>query len=98
MYLARVLGQVVATTKYAGMAGVALHLIQPLDEDGAQLGDPLVACAAISVGTGDFVSYVDGREAAMALPETYVPVDAAVIGFVEQAMRGDDRIEARGEA
>ena len=48
------------------------------------MGEQLVACATISSGPGDMVHYVDGREAALACPETFVPVDAAIIGFVEQ--------------
>jgi hypothetical protein len=31
------------------------------------------------------VEFVDGREAALACPETFVPVDASIIGFVEEA-------------
>ena len=89
MYLARVTGRVVATTRYAGLDGVRLHWIQPLDENGAAMGGQLVACAAVNVGPGDLVHFVDGREAALACPETFVPVDAAVIGFIEQAAVGD---------
>lgn len=74
-----------ASTQYPGLEGVALQLIQPLDEAGAAMGEQLVACAAISSGPGDFVHFVDGREAALACPETFVPVDAAIIGFVEEA-------------
>ena len=85
MYLAQVIGRVVATTTYPGLEGVALQWIQPLDEDGHSMGGPLVACAAIPSGPGDFVHYVDGREAALACPETFVPVDAAVTGFIEEA-------------
>ena len=85
MYLARVLGSVVATRKYPGLTGVALQWIQPLDEDGAAMGDALVACSVVSSGPGDLVHFVDGREGALACPETFVPVDAAIIGFVEQA-------------
>lgn len=85
MYLARVLGRVVATQIYPGLENVNLQWIQPLDERGADQGDALVACAAIPSGPGDFVSYVDGREGAMALPETFVPVDASIIGFIEEA-------------
>ncbi|MFT7485065.1 MAG: microcompartment protein CcmK/EutM [Candidatus Paceibacteria bacterium] len=85
MYLARVIGRVVATTIYPGLENVTLQWIQPLDETGTDMGEPLVACAAIASGPGDFVHYVDGREGAMALPETFVPVDASVIGFVEEA-------------
>ncbi|MHC4263323.1 MAG: EutN/CcmL family microcompartment protein [Planctomycetota bacterium] len=85
MYLARVIGRLVATQSYEGLAKVPYQLIQPLDESGADAGAPLVACTAISSGPGDFVTYVDGREAALALEETFVPVDACIMGFVEQA-------------
>ncbi|MEZ6020723.1 MAG: hypothetical protein R3F17_11650 [Planctomycetota bacterium] len=35
----------------------------------------------------DLVEVVDGREAAVALPdETFVPVDATIVGYVEQAV------------
>ena len=86
MYLARVIGRVVATQRYPGLDGVALQWIQPLDERGAAMGDALVATAVVSTGPGDLVQFVDGREAALACPETFVPVDAAIIGFVEQAI------------
>ena len=85
MYLARVIGRVVASQRYVGIEGVPLQWIQPLDENGAAMGDALVACAVVSTGPGDLVHYVDGREAALACPETFVPVDAAIIGFVEEA-------------
>ena len=85
MYLARVTGRVVASVSYPGIEGVPLQWIQPLDESGADMGAALVACAAISSGPGDLVQYVDGREAALACPQTFVPVDAAVVGFVEEA-------------
>ena len=88
MYLARVAGRVVATVYAEGLGGVPLHWIQPLDEEGAAMGGPLVACAAVDVGPGDLVHWIDGREAALALRETFVPVDAAVIGYVEQAAIG----------
>lgn len=85
MYLARVTGRVVASHKYEGLEGVALQWIQPLDERGEPHGSMLVAGAAISTGPGDLVHYVDGREAALACPVTFVPVDAAITGFVEEA-------------
>mgnify|MGYP000914581573 CR=1 FL=1 len=86
MYLARVIGRVVATQRYEGLEGVARQWIQPLDEHGAPMGDAMVACAVVSTGPGDLVHFVDGREAALACPETFVPVDASILGFVEQAM------------
>ncbi|MAG62878.1 ethanolamine utilization protein EutN [Candidatus Woesearchaeota archaeon] len=89
MFLARVTGRLVATISYEGLEGVPLQWIQPLDEDGEAHGPQLVACAAIGSGPGDLVHFVDGREAALALEETYVPVDATIIGYVEQVQRAD---------
>ena len=86
MYLARVIGRVVANERYPGLDGVALQWIQPIDEAGENMGAALVACAAVSSGPGDLVHFVDGREGALACPETFVPVDAAIIGFVEEAI------------
>ncbi|MEZ6005041.1 MAG: EutN/CcmL family microcompartment protein [Planctomycetota bacterium] len=87
MFLARVTGRVVMTTRYPGMDGVRLQWVQPLDEAGEPDGAQLVACAAIDSGPGDLVEVVDGREAAVALPdETFVPVDATIVGYVEQAV------------
>ncbi|MBK7645132.1 MAG: EutN/CcmL family microcompartment protein [Planctomycetes bacterium] len=85
MYLARVIGRLVATRRYPGLEGVALQLVQPLDEYGEDMGDTLVAASVVSTGPGDLVHFVDGREGALACPVTFVPVDAAIIGFVEQA-------------
>ncbi len=90
MYLARVTGRLVATVISPGLEGVRLQWIQPLDEKGQAMGAQQVACAAIDSGPGDLVEFVDGREAAVALPdETFVPVDATIVGYVSQASSGD---------
>jgi len=86
MYLARVTGRVVTTRRSAGLEGLPLQWVQPLDEDGAPMGAQLVACDVVGSGPGDLVHFVDGREAALACPETFVPVDATIIGYVEQAV------------
>lgn len=85
MYLARVIGRVVATQCYAGLAEVPFQWVQPLDEEGRPMGAPLVACSVVGTGPGDLVQFVDGREGALACPEPFVPVDAAIVGFVEEA-------------
>ena len=86
MQLARVIGRVVATQRVAGLEDTTLQWVQPLDEQGEPSGRALVACAVIASGPGDLVFFVDGREGALACRETFVPVDAAIVGFVEQAV------------
>ena len=39
----------------------------------------------MQAGPGDLVSWVTGREAALTLPDTYAPVDCAVVTIVDQA-------------
>ena len=86
MYLGKVVGRLVSSVYYEGLEGVALQLLQPLDEAGKDMGPVVVACAAIDSGPGDLVTWIDGREAALALPrETFVPVDATILGYVSQA-------------
>ncbi len=84
MFLARVIGTVVATSKVPGLEGAKLLLVQPLSSEGAPRGAPLVACDQAQAGPGDHVFCVDKREATLAMPDPFVPVDAAIVGFVDQ--------------
>jgi microcompartment protein CcmK/EutM len=99
MYLGRVTGRLVATVHYEGLDGVKFQLLEPLDEDGVSTGEQLVAACALDVGPGDLVHFIDGREAALALPdETFVPIDVTITGFVEQAHVNGRTLELDVEA
>lgn len=88
MKFARVMGTVVATRKYEGLEGVKLLVVQPLDRDGEPLGRPSVAADATrQAGPGHVVLVVGSREAAQALPETFVPVDLSITAIVDQVDR-----------
>lgn len=86
MKFARVIGTVVATRKYEGMEAVKLLVVQPLDRERKEpVGDPAIAADATQqAGPGMLVFIVASREAAQALPETFVPVDLAITGIVDQ--------------
>jgi ethanolamine utilization protein EutN len=83
--LARVIGTVVASTRTPGLDGIKLLIVQPLDKGGRASGRPLVAADAVAMaGPGEHVYVVAAREAAQALPETFVAVDHAVVGIVDE--------------
>jgi ethanolamine utilization protein EutN len=85
VYLGRVIGTVVATRKYPGLEGVPLLFVEPLDDKLRKTGDFQVAADATRVaGPQDLVYLVGSREASLALEETFVPVDAAIVGIVDQ--------------
>ena len=85
MELARVIGRCVATVKYPTLQGVRLLIIQPVDARDNPQGDPIFAADGMQAGPGDLVSWVTGREAALALPNTFAPVDCAVVTIVDRA-------------
>lgn len=85
MQIAKVLGTVVATEKHESLVGVRLLLIQPQDENGVPDGDVIVAADPLQAGPGEIVEWTTGREAALALPDTYSPVDTAIVRIVDHA-------------
>ncbi len=91
MFVARVLGRVVATRKLEGLTGVPLLWIQRLDEDLQPVGSASVAADRARSGLGDIVLVEDGREATFALPERFVAVEAAIVGHIESIdVTGED--------
>ncbi len=84
MHLGRVIGRVVASRRITGLEGERLLLVRPVDERGSDAGDVLVACDVVDSGPGDLVHVCDGRESTLALRESFVPVDATIVGHVEE--------------
>lgn len=83
MYLGIVTGTVVAERKAAGLEGKKILLVQPVDEHKNAVGDIQAAIDTVQAGVGDFVYLVGSREAALALDQWFVPVDAAIVGIVD---------------
>ncbi|MCX6618802.1 MAG: EutN/CcmL family microcompartment protein, partial [Acidobacteria bacterium] len=65
MLIARVIGDVVATQKHASHEGCKILLVQPLNLDGSDRGDALVAMDAVDAGVGDQVLLATEGFAAM---------------------------------
>jgi len=86
--LGRVVGTVVPAVVYEGLAGVPMLLVQPLDRSGEPEGRAIVAADSTRMaGPGELVYYEGGREAALSLDPSFVPVDHAIIGIVDDVVR-----------
>jgi ethanolamine utilization protein EutN len=84
MLLGRVIGTLVACEVYEGLRGVPMLVVQPLTKECAAKGDPIIcADSTYMAGPEELVYYEGGREAAMALRESFVPVDHTIIGIVD---------------
>jgi len=90
MHLGRVKGTLVASTVAEGLEGVRLLIVQPLDRRMEPHGGMIVAADALAMaGPDDLVFFVASREAALALEESFVPVDHAVVGIVDALQWGE---------
>ena len=85
MILARVVGTVVATIKRPQFEGAKLLLVQPETPQGEAKGPTLLAIDSVGAGVDERVLVVlEGRAAGEALGKKHAPVDAAIIGIVDQ--------------
>ena len=91
MNLARVVGRVVSTHKDNGLTGAKLLIIQPLDSFRRPQGKTLLAADSVGAGAGETVIFVRGREASHAFIPQRVPVDAGIVGIVDEIFLDENR-------
>ena len=85
MRLGRVIGNVVSTQKNDKLQGAKLLLVQPISSNAEPFGTIVLAIDAAQAGLGDTVLLViEGRAAINALRRPGAPVDAAILGIVDQ--------------
>ncbi len=83
MILAKIVGTVVATQKDQRLVSSKLLLAQPIDAEGNEHGNHLVAVDTVDAGFGEVVLIVSGSSARMAAALKDTPVDAAIVGIVD---------------
>ncbi len=83
--IAKVIGEVVATEKHASHRGRKALLVQPLNLDGSDRGDAVVALDSVDAGVGDRVLLImEGYSAMTAVGRPNSPIDMAVIGIIDE--------------
>jgi len=90
MLLARVVGTVVATRKDQRLESHKLLVVRGMDPTGKPEGNYLVALDTVDAGVGETVLVVSGSSARMGSGMKDTPVDAAIVGIIDQIeMAGD---------
>ena len=85
MQIARVVGTLVSTQKHPKFEGAKLLLVQPVNPDDTPRGTPLLAIDGVGAGVHERVLVVlEGRAAGEALGRKAAPVDAAIIGIIDE--------------
>jgi ethanolamine utilization protein EutN len=83
MLLAKIVGTVVATRKDPRLVSSKLLIVRPMDPRGKVDGAPIVAIDTVDAGVGETVLVVSGSSARMAAGLKDCPVDAAIIGVID---------------
>lgn len=83
MKLGKVIGRVVSTKKVESFEGLKLLLVQPVDENLENTGEPIVAADTIQAGPGNLIYYETSKEASRVLETVMNPCDAAIMGIID---------------
>lgn len=84
MLIGRVIGDVVATQKAPSHEGRKILVVQPLNLDGSDRGEPVLALDAVDAGIGERVLLAsEGYSAMTAVGRPNSPIDMAVIGIID---------------
>ena len=84
MLLAKIVGTVVATRKDPRLVSNKLLVVRPIDPRGKAEGHYLVAIDTVDAGVGETVLVVSGSSARMASGLKDCPVDAAIVGIIDE--------------
>lgn len=88
MLLARVVGKVVSTVKNDSLTAKKILVLQPIDAEGKDRGEKLLALDSVGAGAGETVYYCRGREASFPWYPDDVPVDATIVAIVDHVNVG----------
>lgn len=83
MQLARITGTVVATRKEPSLNGLRFMLVRPIDDEGRETGQTLVAADAVGAGVEEIVLIASGSSARQTQQTDKRPVDAVVMAIVD---------------
>ncbi len=84
MFIARVLGDVVATSKNIELVGKKLLLVQPLNLQDEADGKAIIAVDSVQAGIGDRVLIMrEGGSARIIFQNEKIPLQAVIVGIVD---------------
>ncbi len=83
MFLGKVIGNIWATQKYEAINNFKLMLVQPINSEQKNDGDPFIAVDTVGSGPGEIIFYITASEAVIPLPVDMAPVDASIVGIVD---------------
>jgi ethanolamine utilization protein EutN len=88
VFIAKVRGTVVSTSKDERLVGFKLLVVHRLDTEGNYTGMPDVAVDSVGAGVGETVIIARGSSARHATGRLDAPIDAVIVGIVDSVEIG----------
>ena len=99
MFMARITGSIVSSQKVESMVGQKLLIVEPLrvdEKERAKLkltGRTFIVVDTVGAGEGEVVLCVQGSSARFTAQTEKLPIDAAIVGIVDQVQIGDRQVK-----
>lgn len=87
MIIGKVVGYVVSTRKCDNLVGNKFMIVQPIENMNA--GEKIVAIDKVGAGVGEHVLVATGSAARIGCGMTNAPIDAAIVGIVDEGQKID---------
>tara|TARA_Y100000589_G_C26956961_1_gene548959 strand:- start:89 stop:388 length:300 start_codon:yes stop_codon:yes gene_type:complete len=85
MKLAKVIKKVISTVKHPCLENRRLYMVQPVDPDGSDVGEPFVTIDAISSKVGQLVLVnCEGGGSQEVCGVKNAPIQSVIVGIVDQ--------------
>ena len=101
MFVAKVTGSLVSTQKVAAMTGFKLLIVEPYRIEARDrqslvtTGRTFVAVDTLGAGVGDYVILTQGSSARLTPETKTLPIDAVVVGIVDQVQVDEATVYSR---
>ncbi|MBS4534537.1 EutN/CcmL family microcompartment protein [Clostridium sp. D2Q-14] len=83
MYIAKIMGVVVSTTKNQGLTGKKLLVVQPINTENKAIGKCEVAIDTVGAGTGEIVLVATGSSARQVFNDEKSPIDRSIVAIID---------------
>jgi ethanolamine utilization protein EutN len=83
MYLAKVVGTVVSTSKDESLIGYKLLVVKEIDEKYRELSKSAVAVDTVGAGVGEIVFVASGSSARSIFADKNPPIDCSIVGIID---------------
>lgn len=83
MYIGKVVGNVVSTSKDEALIGTKLLIVKYLNENLVETGTIEVVVDSVGAGPGELVLVTKGSAARIVFPDKKIPVDSVIVGIID---------------